>query len=479
MRHRQLSWAAFVWIIAAMFPWSAPAETQQDPLREQALTAMRRATEFYRDRVAVHGGYVYHYSLDLQQRMGEGVATPQQIWVQPPGTPAVGSAFLAAYRATGEARYLDAAREAARALVYGQLESGGWTNSIDFDPQSPGVARYRNGKGRGRNTSTLDDDITQSALRFLMRIDQALDFKDAEIHRTAESAREALLQAQYPNGGFPQVWEGPVPPQPVVPANYPDYDWRTENRIKAYWNLYTLNDGVTGHVADTLLDGLEIYGDQRCAAALVKLGDFLILAQLPDPQPAWAQQYDFQMRPVWARKFEPPAVAGRESEDAIETLLKIARHTGDAKYLAPIPRALAYLKKSRLPDGRLARYYELKTNKPLYMTEKYELTHDDAHVPAHYGWKTTSHVDTLERQFRELQAGGPKKTKPRAGSKKSEDQVREVVRQLDDQGRWTTEYTGDRLVGQPKLRAGERFLSSAVFCHNLELLSNYVAEPRP
>ena len=30
--------------------------------------------------------------------------------------------------------------------------------------------------------------------------------------------------------------------------------------------------------------------------------------QMPDPQPGWAQQYDYDMRPMWARKFEPAAI---------------------------------------------------------------------------------------------------------------------------------------------------------------------------
>ena len=59
---------------------------QQNELRQQATAAMRNAAEFYRHRVASHGGYVYHYSLDLSQRWGEGVATKDQIWIQPPGS---------------------------------------------------------------------------------------------------------------------------------------------------------------------------------------------------------------------------------------------------------------------------------------------------------------------------------------------------------------------------------------------------------
>ena len=52
-------------------------------------------------------------------------------------------AYLAAYDATGERGYLEAAEEAARALMHGQLQSGGWANRVDFDPA--GAALYRNG----------------------------------------------------------------------------------------------------------------------------------------------------------------------------------------------------------------------------------------------------------------------------------------------------------------------------------------------
>jgi hypothetical protein len=64
-------------------------------------------------------------SPDLKHRFGESMATPSQIWGQPPGTPTIGSAFLRAFAVTGDRRYLEAAREAAYALVRGQLRSGG------------------------------------------------------------------------------------------------------------------------------------------------------------------------------------------------------------------------------------------------------------------------------------------------------------------------------------------------------------------
>ena len=40
-----------------------------------------------------------------------------------------------------------------------------------------------------------------------------------------------------------------------------------------------------------------------------RAGDFILAAQMPEPQPAWAQQYDAAMHPAWARKFEPASEA--------------------------------------------------------------------------------------------------------------------------------------------------------------------------
>ena len=263
------------------------ADNQRRNLRECSAATMRKAATFFRTKVASHDGYVYYYSVDLKQRWGEGEATTNQIRVQPPGTPTVGMAYLKAYEATGDRFYLDAAVDAAEALIYGQLQSGGWTNCIDFDPNGR-VALYRNGRGQGKNNSSLDDGQTQSAIRLLVLADKALGFEHKKIHESALFALDALLAAQFPNGAFPQVWTGPTEQQPVIKASYPDYDWRTEGRIKNYWNMYTLNDNVPGYVTQTLIDAYEVYRDEKYETALRRLGDFLLLAQMPDPQPVFA-----------------------------------------------------------------------------------------------------------------------------------------------------------------------------------------------
>ncbi len=450
------------------------AHTAEPPSAEDAAAAMRKAATFYREQVAVHGGYVYFYSPDLTVRWGEGLARPHEIWVQPPGTPTVGMAYLKAYEATGDQYYLDAAREAAEALVFGQLHSGGWSNSIDLQARVSG-AKYQGGSNRREGTTSLDDGQTQSAIRLLVLADKALAFRYEEIHTSALLALDALLAAQFPNGGFPQGWKSPVAKQPVLKASYPDYDWKTEGRLKNYWDMYTLNDNVCGYVADSLIDAYQVYRDDKYLAALQRLGDFLILAQMPDPQPGWAQQYNYDMKPIWARKFEPPAVAGDESQETLETLMKIHRVTGDQKYLEPIPRALAWLRQSILPNGKLARYYELKTNRPLYMQRKgdvYSLTYDDSRLPSHYGWKIDSRLDVIGQQYDDLRRGHTAVESDSASDLTN--QAQQILDAIDEQGRWISTYQGELLVGQPKMPRDSQYLSSEVFSRNLTTLSEFL-----
>ena len=223
-----------------------------EELVDQSKTAMHNATDYMKSHVAVHGGYVYDVTIDLKHRRGEGVATPTEVWVQPPGTPTVGVAFIRAYEATGDRIHLDAAVDCAKALLHGQLESGCWSDRVDFDPAGKNAARYRDGRGKknGRNYSTLDDDKTQAALRLLIEVDRALKFEDKTIHEGVEYGLEALLKAQFANGGFPQGWEKPVEQRPVMKASIPTYDWRTEGRFNNYWDFETLNDGLAGTVTD-------------------------------------------------------------------------------------------------------------------------------------------------------------------------------------------------------------------------------------
>jgi len=476
-----------------LFAVTLQAET---PLREQAEKALRRGAEFFRKEVAVEGSYLWEYSEDLSKREGEGVATATQGWVQPPGTPSVGSAFLTAYEATGDRFYLDAARETAHALVRGQMQSGGWHYTIEFDEKSRKKKAYRDGGSpKGRNTTTLDDDTTQAALRFLLQMDQALGFKDEKIHECLSYALECLLKAQYPNGAWPQGYDQfPDPAKfPVKKASYPETWSRTYPGHQNYWNRYTLNDSALPDIIGAMLDAARVWGDpqagekanalaRRCHAAAERAGDFLLIAQMPEPQPAWAQQYDFDMQPAWARKFEPPSVTGGESFDAMRVLMRLYRETGQRKFIEPIPRALDYFRRSRLPDGRLARFYELRTNKPLYFTEDYQLTYDDDDMPTHYAFKVGDRTESVAREYERLAkldlAALKKPAKPASPHKAGPALIAEVKKAItaqDARGRWVE--GGGLKYHRPKDETA-RIISCATFIHHVQTLSRYLAAER-
>jgi PelA/Pel-15E family pectate lyase len=473
---------------AGLLVISAPPRlaAEDADLRVQAAKALRKAVTFFRTQVATEGGYLWRYSADLTKREGEGKATPTQVWVQPPGTPAVGLAYLTAYEATGDPYYLDAAREAANVLLRGQLRSGGWTNRIELDPAGRKQFAYRVDKESGpraRNVTSLDDNMTQSAVRFLMRFDRATGFKEAQVHEAAAYALTSLLKAQYPNGAWPQGYDRfPDPAQfPVKKASYPER-WSRTPTGGPYWTYYTLNDNVLADMVETMLEAERTYNEPKYRTAAEKAGGFLILAQMPDPQPAWAQQYNADMHPAWARRFEPPAITGGESQRAMRILLLLYRETGDKKYLEPVPKALDYLRKSRLPDGRLARFYELKTNKPLYFTRDYQLTYDDKNVPTHYAFKVPDNLDAIAREYEQLQKLDPGQLKRPAQPARPEltrrltERTKAVLAALDDRGAWVED-------GRLRFHGGNdptrRIISCQTFIDNVETLSAYLAATRP
>ena len=462
---------------------ACPARSDETQLRGQAAEALRKATDFFTGQVSTEGGYLWRYSEDLTRREGEGKASDTMVWVQPPGTPSVGMAFLDAYHHTGDRHYLEAARQAGYCLVRGQLQSGGWDYRISFDPQQRKRYAYRVDaqlEGRhDRNTSTLDDNATQAALRLLMQLDETLQFKDQKIHEAAEYGLERLLAVQYPIGAWPQRFTAPPDPAefPVKKAGYPE-SWSRTYPKTGYSAFYTFNDNAINDVINVMFMAAKVYSDDRYRAAADRGGQFILLAQMPEPQPAWAQQYDADMHPAWARRFEPPSITGGESQGVMRSLLQLYRQTGDKKYLEPIPRAVAYFRRSRLPDGHLARFYELETNEPLYFTKQYELTYSDADMPTHYGFKVGNGMDSIEREYQRLvkssasELGREPSKAPRRASKSQIARVEAVIAALDDRGRWVDEgrlsYHGD---DDPS----RRVIDCRTFIANLGILSSYLA----
>jgi hypothetical protein len=470
---------------------------RDDAAVAEARAGLVRAVEFFRAHAGCEGGYGFRVSADLARREGERPLAPREAWIEPPATPAVGQALLDAHLLTGAEPLLDAAVETGMLLVRGQLESGGWGQFVALDPGARRDVAYRvdgGPVGKRQNVTTFDDDKTQSCVRFLVTLSAALGpagpraRETAAIRGAAETALEAIAAAQQPAGSWPQRWRGAHPegraPAAAARASIPT-DWPREWPAADYSDLATLNDGLMADMLRTLLLARDVTGDDRWERIARRGGDFLLAAQLPEPQPGWAQQYDATLRPAWARKFEPPAVSGGESQGVVAALVDLARRTGDARYLEPVPRTIAWLSRSRLPDGRLARFYELGTNRPLYLTRKYTLTHADDDLPTHYGFQVKSRLDRLAKALAEAGGpAGPPRPLPRAWpperpgpgtAKKLAPRVREIIAALDSRGAWV-EKGG--LSSEDRPNAPDGVISSATFIKNIGTLAEYLAATR-
>ena len=217
-------------------------------------------------------------------------------------------------------------------------------------------------------------------------------------------------------------------------------------------------------------------------AAVRRGGDFLLLAQLPNPQPIWAQQYNTLMEPAWARKFEPPSVTGGESVGVCRTLIDLYLELGEDKYLRAVGPAVKWFKASSIGKDRWARFYELKTNKPLYFTKDYKLVYSDDDLPTHYGFQSSFGVESMLRYYEKVKSMGREKylaaqkrppltaQQRAARAKAMEKQVQEIIAAQDGKGRWITRNK----LETRGMTFGDR-IESRVFIHNMRVLSAYLA----
>jgi len=425
------------------------AQKQQDlsTLAKEVEHCLEKGIAFMQT-LAIEGGYVYYYTLDGKEKWGEGKTDDRTIEVQPPGTPAVGMSFLRAYRVTGKKEFLKAAEETANALILGQNELGGWEHKIYFDLPT-------------RENVSFDDNQTQSAISFLMELDQEID--SPGLTESIDKALEMMLKSQLVNGGWPHQYP--------MQGNYHDY---------ATFNDRGINDCIR-----VMIEADSYYGEEAYAASLHKVGRFLMISQLPPPQPGWAQQYNEYLQPAWARSFEPPAVCPSASLHNLHNLIDLYQHTGQNKFLEPIPDAIRWLKASRMPNGKWGRFLELGTNKPLYYdrgrirVDSVQQLSLERRTGYGYEQDLSEALDAVELRF--IHASDPASTAQVPDHEGAMEDlvvdVREVIKNQDNLGRW--------IVYQDQFRKGQDYrwngeyriedrISSALFNHNVEVLCDFL-----
>ena len=145
---------------------------------------------------------------------------------------------------------------------------------------------------------------------------------------------------------------------------------------------------------------------------------------------------------------------------------------------------LKYLEASQLPGGKLARFYELKTNKPLYFTRQYELTYESDDLPTHYGFIVGSSLPSIRKEYERLRKQGP--DQPRSTTTavnrverltdSLQREAAEIIMSQDKRGAWVTREPL-RYQGSPD--TVQQTISTSTFIHHVDVLSRYLAATRP
>src|SRR6185436_603227 len=136
-------------------------------------------------------------------------------------------------------------------------------------------------------------------------------------------------------------------------------------------------------------------------------------------------------------------------------LVDLYLETGDQKYMEPLPRAIAWFKRSEIAPGVWARMYEIGTNTPIYGDRdgkiKYRVEDLSPERQTGYSWKSSYGMPAIFSHYEEVKAAGrtaylakkksaedvAKTPKGRAERAKAlEPRVRTAIESLDPQGRW-------------------------------------------
>ena len=453
---------------------------------------MRKASDFMVNTVSNHGGYLWYYAEDLSEQWGEAPARPSQIWVQT-STSDVGEMFIRAYKTTGDDYYLRYAEKAADVLIYGQHPLGGLHYFIDFDMLGLdewyrtvfsqfkwGMEEYRHYYGN----CTYDDDVTQGATRYLLRL--YMTTFDPSYRGSLLRALDFILMSQYPNGAWPQ--------------RYPLRYEFAHDGLADYTSYYTMNDNAMRDIITVLIEAYEMLGNEEYRKAALRGAEFIINAQMPEPYAGWAKQYDMDMNPAWARTHEPAGVMPRQSVECIRQLEDFYLMTGDRRYLKPIPGAIKWLEDSTIEvqsDGlhRLARYYQVGTNLPIYQHKTDEVNelgygryrYDYGPAKPSEDWVfTTVDVKNLKREYERISALTPGEALAQYKAQKTAKppmpyvdagKVRELIDSMDKRGAWIEDiqvYDVNITMNALDPTKTIRGISTSSFIRNMDTFIQYL-----
>ena len=291
------------------------------------------------------------------------------------------------------------ARAVADAVVTFQTPAGGWSKNQDRRiARLPGQRFSNDAETMEQNPAnfdapadrfwtfvgTLDNNATWSEMRFLAKVAAHAPGPEGDAWRAAViKGVHYLLNAQYPNGGWPQIW-------PLEGGFHDSITFNDNAVAQAAMLLRDVAHGTDGF--DFVPAELEV----RAAEATKKAVDVILAAQVryDGRVMGWPQQVEpMRLVPTSARNYEPRSVASGETTDILIFLMGEPNPTPEMK--AAIRAGIEWLQSTRVydksfemtDDGRKlidkpgagplwSRNYDIVTGRPIF-GDKDQTIHDD------------------------------------------------------------------------------------------------------
>jgi PelA/Pel-15E family pectate lyase len=269
----------------------------------------------------------------------------------------------------------DAEATVAAVLSY-QSPNGGWSKHLGYAKaaRQPGMqwtSQSEPGK-RPHYLATIDNGATTKEIRFLADVWAATGRKDCEA--AVNRGIDYLLEAQFPSGGWPQVY-------PLEGGYHDNITFNDDAMTNVLVLLHEVAD------ENPLFACVEPARRARAAEAVARGIDCLLASQIERAgQPAgWCAQHDpISLAPAQGRAYEPPSLGAVESSHLLRFLMELPRPS--AEVIACIEAGLAWLDEAQVhglarvkQNGRTlyveqpgsnevywARFYDLASGKPIY-----------------------------------------------------------------------------------------------------------------
>lgn len=317
------------------------------------------------------------------------------------------------------------ARHIADVVVSFQTPAGGWSKNTDYtgEPRKPGeMFGVESGSlylapddfdapenPHWSYVGTFDNDATTTELFFLAKVISATKEANPNWRKSFLRGLDYVFAAQYPNGGWPQVW-------PLQGGYHDDI---------------TINDDAMLHALELAHDAAEGRNEYsfvprryraRAAASFKRGMDCLLAAQIVvnGKRTVWCQQNDaITLQPASARNYEIPALVSSESAAIVLFLMSLPQP--DSNEVAAVHAACAWFEKTKImgweykrvgDEGRKlvaapgsgpiwARFYEIGTDRPIF-GDRDKTIHDDVNELSRerrngYGWYRDTPKQALEQ----------------------------------------------------------------------------------